>query len=157
MGATGNLASSILVSCRQTMSGSFAASQSISRASRTFSEFTFQLASFMVGSLFVDHRWRAGTAGRRDDDFLARCNHPFDLDDCDSWLRAAKEQTLRRELNGAASASGITPKAALAGYNDWKGRTVSLATTSNTDAQANAMTIGFEKWMLFLSASIAVG
>src|SRR5437660_4303593 len=44
-----------------------------------------------------------------------------------------------------------------AAYNDWKGRTVSLATTSNTDAQANAMTIGFEKWMLFLSASIAVG
>src|SRR5205085_6014293 len=99
MGATGNLASSILVSCRQTMSGSFAASQSISLASRTFSELTFQLASFIA----LPHL-RNGGAGYvavccRDTGFLGRCNHPFDLDDCDSWLRAAKEQTRQREWN----------------------------------------------------------
>ena len=59
-----------------------------------FNEFTFQLASFMCEPRFADDGAGPFAARERDDDFRSSCNHPFELDDSDSWFCATKEQTL---------------------------------------------------------------
>src|SRR3954470_24173506 len=64
MSAAGNLASSHLVSCRQTTSGWRTASHSSRCGSLTLRELTFQLAMIMAG-LFIGLQSAAGRAGAR--------------------------------------------------------------------------------------------
>src|SRR6266480_993815 len=77
--------------------------------------------------------------------------------DCDSWFRTAKEQTPRRELNGAERV-GMTPTAALRSIQRPErlhGKV--LQQLRLRVPKVNAMTIRFEKWMLILFASVAAG